>query len=221
MFGWERRSWPGLTTLALDRRHERCFLTADKRSSANPDLDAEVEARFENPGSQKAMLFGLTDGDLQTTNSQRVFGADVDEPLLRTNCTTRNCHALEYSVRIALQNAAVHKCARIALVPVANDILAFARRFRHGCPLQTSRVAGPAAPAQPALRDLLNDLPGLHFKQNPMESAIAARLDVLLDVLRIHPATAGQNHRHLASEKSMFRVATSRFGYTSSKCRDD
>src|SRR6516165_664716 len=157
MFGRERRPWLGLTSFAFNRRHERCFLATDECSCTNPDIYIKVKTRFENPGSQKAMLLGLPDRDLQTTNSQRVFGADIDEALVRPNRSTRNCHPLQHCVWITFKNAAVHKCTRIALVPVADDVFAFARRLRHGCQLQPRGITGSATSAQAALRDRLDD----------------------------------------------------------------
>src|SRR5262249_44572726 len=154
------------------------LFAADERSGADPDFYVKVEIRFEDPGPEKTVVLCLPDRRLQTSNGQRVFGPNIDEALVRSDGAPGDCHSLKHSVWIALENAPVHKCSRIALVPVADDIFVCARGLRNRCPFQTGRVTSPSSSAQAAPGDRLDHLSRLHLKQNAMESRVTARLDV-------------------------------------------
>ena len=61
---------------------------------------------------------------LQPADGQRVLAADVDVALVGADRVGGDGHALEHAVRIALEDAAVHEGAGVALVGVADDELA-------------------------------------------------------------------------------------------------
>ena len=52
----------GLPPLALDRMDEGCFLAADERPGAQPDLQIEIETRTEDVLAQQAATAALPDG---------------------------------------------------------------------------------------------------------------------------------------------------------------
>ena len=73
---------------------------------------------------------------LQALDGQRIFGAHVDEALLRADRVGGDRHAFEHAVRIALQHAAVHEGARVAFVGVADDVLLLLAGLGDRAPLQ-------------------------------------------------------------------------------------
>ncbi len=83
-------------------------------------------------------------------DGQRILAADVDVALLGPDRVGGDGHPFEHAVRIALEHAAVHEGAGVALVGVADDVLALGRLLGDGGPLQPGRIAGAAAAAQPA-----------------------------------------------------------------------
>ena len=130
----ERRARTRRAALAFDRGHQRGFLAADKRPRADAQVHVEAEGRFKDAAAQQAQLLGLLDGGLQPADGQRIFGAHVDEALVRAHRVGRDGHAFQHAVRIAFQHAAVHERAGVALVGVADDVFLRARRSWRPCP---------------------------------------------------------------------------------------
>ncbi len=106
----------------------------------------------------------MLDGDLEILHSQRVFGADVHVSLARADGIRADDHALDDAVWIAFHHRAIHECARVAFVGVADDVACpnglhvLAAEF----PLETGRKARAAAPTETGRFDFDNDLLGRH-----------------------------------------------------------
>ena len=102
---------------------------------------------------------------LQPLDGQRIFRPDVDVTLVRADRVAGDRHAFEHAMRVAFQHAAVHERAGIAFVGVADHVLlAAAVGLGDRAPLQPGGKAGAAAPAQPALRHLVDDLAAASFR---------------------------------------------------------
>ena len=109
-------------------------------------------------------------------------------------------------MRIALQHAAVHEGAGVALVGVADDVLLRALALGDRRPLQPGRVTRAAAAAQAALGDGVDDLGGRHLRERVARAPVAVRGDVLLDPLGVDPAAVLQHDGQLAGEERMVEV---------------
>ena len=82
----------------------------------------------------------------------------------------------------------------VAFVAVADEVLDAVRRFgvMRKPPLLPGGEARTAATAQPGGHDLLDHLVGRHAREHLVEGLIAARFEVVVDVLRIDDAHVPQ-----------------------------
>ena len=149
----------------------------------------EVETAAEDVVPQQAQLLGLLDGDGEPVHGHGVLGADIDVALGRAGGHARDDHALDDLVRVALHAGAVHECAGVALVAVADDVLdGLFRMCRDLRPLAPGREARAAAAAQAGIAHGLDDLVRLHLEQGLGQRAVAADGQVLLDGFRVDVA---------------------------------
>ncbi len=93
----------------------------------------------------------------KAADRQGVFGADVDVALAGADGVGGDGHAFEDALRIALQDAAVHESAGVALVAVADDVFLGAAGLGDRAPLEAGGIAAAATAAQAALGDLFDD----------------------------------------------------------------
>ena len=98
------------------------FLAAYESSGAFLHTDFEIEARSENIPADEALFPGLPEGNLKSFNGQRIFCPDVDVGLSRSDGVGGDAHALDEPVGIPFNDGAVHKCSRIALIGIANQV---------------------------------------------------------------------------------------------------
>ena len=120
----ERRARPRPAGLAFERGDQRRLFAADEGARALHHFDVEVEAAAQDVLAQQAVFAGLLDGAVQPVDGQRIFGAHVDDALGGAHDVAADDHALEQRMRIALDLVAVHVGAGIALVGVADEVLA-------------------------------------------------------------------------------------------------
>ena len=152
-------------------------------------MHVEVEAAAEDVVSQQTKLLGLLDGDGEPVHGHGVLGADIDVALGGAGGHARDDHALDDLVRIALHAGAVHECAGVALVAVADDVLdGLFRMCRDLRPLAPGREARAAAAAQAGIAHGLDDLVRLHLEQGLGQRAVAADGQVLFDGFRVDMA---------------------------------
>ena len=102
---------------------------------------------------------------------------------------------------VAFEDAAIHEGAGIALVAIANDVLAFTLRLGDRRPLQTCGIAAAAPAAQAALNDRLKNLSGLHVLNGALERTISSGLDIVLYPLGIDAAAPGSHHGAFVGRK--------------------
>ena len=123
----------GLAPLALNGGHEGGLLAADEGTRTQLDLQVKGKVGAENMSAQQAALLGLPDGYAQVLYRHRVFRPYIHIALVRADGIGGNGHSLYNAVGVALQDTAVHKGPRIALVRVAADI------FLHLPPISTGK----------------------------------------------------------------------------------
>ena len=111
-------------------------------------MQAERKVRPQDIVPEETAFLGLGDRQLQTADRQRVLRAHVDIAFLRAYRVSRDHHALDHLVGVALHDAPVHKCSRVALVAVADYVALLLLLPRHLGPLVPGREPAAPAPAQ-------------------------------------------------------------------------
>ena len=118
-----------------------------------------------------------------------VLGTDIDAAVFRARCDTGDYHTLYHLVGDALHDGAVHECARVALVAVADDIFFACLLVRCDLrPLSARGEAGAAATTQAGVGNFAYYLVAGHVKQRLFERRIAADGNVLVDALGVYLA---------------------------------
>ncbi len=84
------------------------------------------------------------------------------------------------AVRVAFHDAAIHECARVALVAVADDIANVGFHRLAGLPFLAGRKSAAAATTQIGFVDFGNHLIRRHGSQNFGETLVAADRDYSL-----------------------------------------
>ena len=98
---------------------------------------------------------------------------------------------------VTLEDRAIHKGARVALVGVTDNVFDIAWSPTGELPLEAGQKAGTASPAQPRTLDLLDDVVGGHGGQHLGEPLIAPASDVFTNIFRIDDATVPQSDAQL------------------------
>ena len=184
----------GHAPLALDGGGERAALAADEGAGTPVDMHMEAEAGVHDIIAQKTQLGGFVDGYLQALHGQGVLGADIDIALGGTGGHAGDHHALNDGVGIALHDGAIHECAGIALVAVADDVFYIGDILAHALPLAPGREAAAAPTTETGIGNLAADGFVRHVEQGFFKGAVAVLGDVLLQILGIAVAAALQHH---------------------------
>ena len=121
-------------------------------------------------------------------------------PFAGAHCVGCDRHAFNYTLRIAFQNAAIHECARVALVAVADHVLHVAGCFGNRAPLQSARIPAAAASAQAACCDLVDDAIRCHVSQGGHQCPVSIAGNIIVDLLRIDLAGILEHHVDLLIE---------------------
>ena len=167
---------------------------APRRTST---LKLKSVPRIFSPSSPAARR--LADRPLDALDGQRVFGPDVEEAGLGADGVAADQHPLQDGVRVALQDAAVHVGARVALVAVADDEVLVGLRLAGQLPLQPDREACAAPAAQAGRLQLVDHLLGRHAGQDAGQALVAAAVQVLVDFLGVDHAAVAHDDAVLAS----------------------
>ncbi len=157
-------------------------------------------------GPENAQAVALLDGSPQAVNGQWVFAAHVNVTFGRAHGKAGDGHAFQDLVRIALQYAAIHEGAGIALVGVADDQLAVILALGDHGPLEAGGIAGAASAAEPTARDRVDHFLGRHAAQRLAQGFVTVGRDGGLDPFRLHEAAVFQDHRYLLAEEGLCRI---------------
>ncbi|OQB89823.1 MAG: hypothetical protein BWX86_02362 [Verrucomicrobia bacterium ADurb.Bin122] len=186
-----RRARAGAAAFALDGGDEGRLLAANKRAGAEPDLGVEREVRAEDVAPEQSGLAGLNQRPLDTLDRLRVLGPDVEIAVGRADRVAGDHQPLEHVVRIALEHAAVHECAGVALVAVADHAPRLRFLLTREAPLLPSGEPGAATPAQPAALQLLDHLLGRSRQRRPEPLVSVRAFQIVLQRLGVdRPAVA-------------------------------
>ena len=98
---------------------------------------------------------------------------------------------------IALHNASVHECARVALVAVADNVFLRHSLALHLRPLASRRESSSAASAQSGVGNLLNHLVRRHVEQSLLKCGISALGKIFLNGKGIYVTTVLKHHARL------------------------
>ena len=205
---------------AFDRGNQRRLFAADKRAGAQANLHVEVEGRVADVVAQQPAAPRLAQRSGQPRYGHRILGAHIDEALARAHRVGRNRHAFNHAMRIAFHHAAIHECAGVALVAVADHVLQVAGGLGHRAPLQAGRIAAAAAPAQSALGDAMDHAVGRHLGQHRQQRLVAVARNVVVDLFRIDVAGILEHHAHLLVEV-LVQIALQLGHRLAAQARDD
>jgi len=143
------------------------------------------------------MGLGLFDGFAQPLDGQGVFGPGIDDASSGADGIAGYNHPLQHRVRISLQQAAVHECARVSLIGVANQVFYISRFLAGSVPLEPGGKAGSPAPFQTGNLDFLDYLLGGHLVKGFLEGLVPTTIYIVLDRFRIDGAAVAQGYPHL------------------------
>ena len=149
----------------------------------------------------------LADRNLQTVYGNRILCTDIDITLMRTDCVSHDGHTFKDCMRIAFQNGTVHKCARVAFVSVADDILLITRLILFKLPFDTCRETCAAASAESAGLHLIDDFLRCHGGQSLRKSLITINRNIFCDIFRTDSSAVAQcNTLLLLIELDLFNI---------------
>ena len=165
---------PGVAALALERVEQRRLLAADVGAGAAVDDQLEVVAGAEDVRAQIAGLIRLGDGRVEDVGLAVVLAADEDEGVPDVGGEGGDRDPLDQLVGVALHQLAVLEGARLGLVRVAAEVLLHLAARQEGG-LLAHREAGAAAPPQPRLLQLVDDLVAAPAPGRPSPSRCSRR----------------------------------------------
>ena len=187
--------------LSFQRTDERGLFAANERAGALDQFDVKVETAPHDVRAQNAVLPGLRDGQIEPMHRQRIFGADVNDPVRGTGDVAADRHAFQQRVRIAFQLVAVHVGAGIALIGVADQVLPVPDGLSEIFEFQSGREARPTAAAQPGQLELFIHCLRRAVAQNLAQRLVSADRDIFLDVVGIDQAAVAQDDLLLTLEE--------------------
>ena len=186
--------------MPFNRCDQGRLFAANKRSRAEANLNIKSEGSTADVVAEKSTPTRLAQRSRQTRDRQRVFGAHIDVALACSHRVGRDGHALDHTLRITFQHAAIHEGSRIALVGIADHVFLRANGLGHGAPLKAGGIATASASAQSALEILLDHHLRLHLGERFDQRLIAVAPDVFIDLLGIDVAGVLQHDRILTGK---------------------
>ena len=182
---------------AFDRCNQRSLFAAYKGTGAKANFHVEVEGCVANVVAEQSASPRFAQAGRQTAHGQRILSAYVDETFAGADCVSRDGHAFNHALRIALKNTAIHKRARIAFIAIADYILYVSRCLGNCAPLQAGGISAAAASAQTAGGDLMDDAVRCHVGKGSQQGPVAVAGDVVVDLFRIDVSGVLENHVNL------------------------
>ncbi len=182
---------------AFNRGDQGRLFATDEGAGSEPDFNVEAEGRVADVVAEQAAPPCIAQCGLQARDRQRILGTHVDVALAGANGIGRDGHALNNPLRVALEHAAVHEGAGVALVAIADDVLQLAGRLGHRAPLEAGRVTAAATSTQSAFGDLTNHAGWRHVAECGQQRLIAVARNVVVNLFRVNVAGVFKHHVHL------------------------
>ena len=185
----EGRLRPRHAALPLDGGNHRRLLAAYERPGAFHYLAMQRPARAEGAFAQEPACLRILDSRAHALHRQRVFCPDVNQGFVCANRARRDDQPLQHAMWIALHHAAIHECARVSLVRVANNVFLALGLCPGGFPLAPGGETAAATTSQARARNLLANLFRRHLEEGLLRRRIAPLVHILVNALRIKGAT--------------------------------
>ena len=167
-------------------------------------MNVKIFAGAEQIFAQQAQFFGLLNSGTHALYRQRVFHTHIDIPFVGADGARGNHHAFNHGVGVAFHDAAVHKCARVAFVGVADDVFFGSFFNARQIPLFAGGKAAAAAPAQAGLHNFFAYFFIGHLRIGALGLGITAVGDVFVDILGVDAAAVMQQNAFLLGIKRDF-----------------
>ncbi len=148
LLGGKGRFRFGVAAGAVKRRNHGCLFAADKSAGAGANFYIEGKIFFEDVLAQEFFFAGLGDGLTAAAQGHRVFCPHIDVAAGRAHGVSGDNHPFQDTVRVSLQDIAVHESPGVSFIGVADDELLVALRSPDHFPLEAGGEAAAAAPAQ-------------------------------------------------------------------------
>ena len=187
--------------MALQRVDQRRFFAANERTGSFHDAELHVQVAAQHTIANQTVLLTPLDGFTNPFDRQRIFGANVEDRLAGSDRARGDRHALDDAIRERLEQHAVHECARVAFVAVADDVLRIAGGFLRLLPLDVRRKTAAATPAQSAPAHFVDDRRRIEFVQAASQGHKAIVPQVLVQIQGIQVAAELRGNVLLRSEK--------------------
>ena len=134
----------------------------------------------------------MLDSYFQPADGKRVFGADIHQSFAGTDGVTADTHGFYDRVRVAFHDGAVHKCAGVAFVRVANYIFDVRLLLMGKLPFQSCGEAATATSAQAGAFDEVDYVRRLLIEKAVRQCVISFAGDIFLDIFRVDKAAVAQ-----------------------------
>src|SRR5208283_2457328 len=139
--GGKRRAGARHPALTFNRSDKGGLLAADEGARTFFNLDIEAEVGTQYAFAEQRAFTHLPEGVIQPLYGEGIFRANVNDALARTYGIARDQHTFEHRVGVRFDERSVHKCARVTLVGIADQIFLLARRTPAKRPLLKGREA--------------------------------------------------------------------------------
>ena len=116
-------------------------------------------------------------------------------------------------MRVALKDRAIHKCARVAFVGIADNIFLVGLALAGNFPFQSGWEPSATTATETAFFHFFDNLGWGHFGQTFCQGSIPIARNVFFDVFRIDkPAVTQRNTQLFAVKPHVFRIGNALFG---------
>ena len=173
------------------------FFATNKSASSVADFNIKTEASSQNIVAEQAVFAGLSNGNLESFDGQRIFGTDVHQTFIGANAITANGHGFEHRMRVAFQNRTVHESAGVAFVGIANHVFLIADRFVGNFPFQASWKATAAATTKTRIFYDLDYFIRSLFGKTGSEGSITITGNVFFNIFRIDETAVSKCNTNL------------------------
>ena len=149
----------------------------------------KAESGSENILSKETLFCRLLNCNAQTGNRYRIFSTNIEISVFSADCITCNYHTFNDCKGVALKNRTVHKCSRVTLISVTDNILFIIVLIIGKLPFSACRESAAAASAKSGGKNLINNSLAVH-RQCFCKSGVCPKTQRFVYIFRVNGAAA-------------------------------